>query len=66
MQGEVLINDWKVALEGDGFDPTLGIIRVLIGSDGLPVRLMWIPVDGILLHGPTRAKCKSALKKNWI
>jgi hypothetical protein len=25
MQGEVLINDWKVALEGDGFDPKLGI-----------------------------------------
>jgi hypothetical protein len=32
MQGEVLINDWKVALEGDGFDPKLGIGRVLIGS----------------------------------
>jgi hypothetical protein len=32
MQGEVLINDWKVALEGSGFDPKLGIGRVLIGS----------------------------------
>jgi hypothetical protein len=31
MQGEVLINDWKVALEGDGFNPILGIGRVLIG-----------------------------------
>jgi hypothetical protein len=36
MQGEVLINDWKVALEGEEFDPKLGIGRVLIGSDGLP------------------------------
>jgi hypothetical protein len=25
MQGEVLINDWKVTLEGDEFDPKLGI-----------------------------------------
>jgi hypothetical protein len=25
MQGEVLINDWKVALQGSGFDPKLGI-----------------------------------------
>jgi hypothetical protein len=62
MQGEVLINDLKVALEGDGFDPKLGIGRVLIGSDGLPVCLIWIHVDDIFLHGPTRAKCTSALK----
>jgi hypothetical protein len=62
MQGEVLINDWKVALEGDGFDPKLGIGRVLIGSDGLPVCLIWIHVDEIFLHGPTGAKCTSALK----
>jgi hypothetical protein len=25
MQREVFINDWKVALEGSGFDPNLGI-----------------------------------------
>jgi hypothetical protein len=62
MQGEVLINDWKVALEGYGFDPKLGIGRVLIGSDGLPVCLIWIHVDGIFLHGSTRAKCTFALK----
>jgi hypothetical protein len=62
IQGEVLIHDWKVALEGDGVDPKLGIGRVLIGSDGLPVCLIWIHVDHIFLHGPTRAKCTSALK----
>jgi hypothetical protein len=62
MQGEVLINDWKVALEGDEFDPKLGIGRVLIGSDGLPVCLIWIHVDDIFLQEPTREKCTSALK----
>jgi hypothetical protein len=63
MQGEVLINDWKVSLEGSGFYPKLGIGRVLIGHDGLPVCLIWIHVDDIFLHGLTRAKCTSALKK---
>jgi hypothetical protein len=62
MKGEVLIYDWKVALEGDGFDPKLGIERVLIGSDELEVCLIWIHVDDIFLHGPTRAKCIFALK----
>jgi hypothetical protein len=63
MQGEVLINDLKVALEGDEFDPKLGIDRVLIGSDGFPACLIWIHVDDIFLHGPTHEKCTSALKK---
>jgi hypothetical protein len=53
MQGEVLMNDWKVALECDRFDPKLGIGRVLIGSDGLPFCLIFIHVDDILLQGPT-------------
>jgi hypothetical protein len=63
MQVEVLRNDCKVALEGNGFDPRLGIGRFFIGSDGIPVCLIWINVDAIFLHGPTRAKCTSALKK---
>jgi hypothetical protein len=63
MQGEVLINDWKVTLEGDAFYPKLGIGRVLIGSDGLPACLIGIHVDDIFLEGPTREKCTSALKK---
>jgi nucleoside recognition membrane protein YjiH len=63
MQREVLINDWKVALEGNGFDPRLGIERFLIRYDGLLVCLIWIHVDDIFLHRPTRAKCTSALKK---
>jgi hypothetical protein len=63
MQGEVLINDWKIALEGDEFDPKHGIGRVLIRSNGLPACLIWIHVDDLFLHGQTRAKCTSALKK---
>jgi hypothetical protein len=63
MQGEVLINDWKVALEGDEFDPKLGIVRVLVGSDLITVCLIWIHVDDIFLHVTTPAKCTSALKK---
>jgi hypothetical protein len=63
MQGEVVINDWKVALEGEEFDPKLRVGRVLIGSDRLPACLMLIHVDAIFLHGPTREKCTSALKK---
>jgi hypothetical protein len=34
-----------------------------IRSDGLPVCLSWIYVEGIFLYGPTRAKCTSTLKK---
>jgi hypothetical protein len=60
---KVLINDWKVALEGSGFDSKLGIGRVLIRSDGLQVCLIWIHVDVIFLHGPTRARCTPPLKK---
>jgi hypothetical protein len=63
MQGEVVINDCKVALEGENFGPKLGVGRVLIGYDGLTACLIWIHVDDIFLHVPTRKKCTSALKK---
>jgi hypothetical protein len=63
IQGEVLITDWKLALKGNGFYPKRGIGRFLIGSDGLQVCLIWIHVDGIFLHGPTRGKFTSDLIK---
>jgi hypothetical protein len=63
IQGEVVMNDWKVALEGDKFDPKLGVGRILIGSYGLPACLIWIHVDDIFLHGPTHEKFTSALEK---
>jgi hypothetical protein len=63
MQGVVINNDWKVSIEGGGFDPKLGIRRFIIGSDGLPFCLIYIHVDDIFLHRPTRLKCTSALKK---
>jgi hypothetical protein len=62
MQGEVHINDWRVALEGSGFDPQFETGRVLIGSDSLPSCLIWIHVDDFFLYEPTRTKCTSALK----
>jgi hypothetical protein len=40
IQEEVLISDWKVAIEGDEFDPRLGIGRVLIGSYLLDYQLV--------------------------
>ena len=41
--------------------PTYGEGRVLIGSDGLPVVLIWIHVDDILIHAPTLSKLEAAL-----
>ena len=41
--------------------PTHGEGRVLIGSDGLPVVLIWIHVDDILIHAPTLRKLEAAL-----
>jgi hypothetical protein len=58
-----VVYDWKVALEGDEFDPKLGIGRVLIVYNVLPACLIWIHVDDIFMHGPTHEKFTSALKK---
>jgi hypothetical protein len=63
MKGVVRIKDWRVDIEGSDFDPELDIGRVLIGSDDPPSCLIWNHVDDIFLHGPTREKCTSALKK---
>jgi hypothetical protein len=63
MQGEVQINVWREALEGGGFEARLGIGRFLVGSDGLPCCLIWIHVADFILHGLSRAKCTSVLKK---
>jgi hypothetical protein len=63
MQGGVQLDDWWVTLEGSGFDHKLGIGCGIIESDDLPSCLIWIHVGDIFLHGPTRAKYMSALKK---
>ena len=42
------------------YHPTYGEGRVLIGSDGLPVVLIWIHVDDILIHAPTLSKLEAA------
>ena len=41
--------------------PEFGEGRVLFGADGLPAVLLWLHVDGILIHPPTLAKLETAL-----
>ena len=44
------------------YHPEYGDGRVLVGSDGIPIVLLWIHVDDILAHGPTLAKLSEGLK----
>jgi hypothetical protein len=61
-QGTVtVVNDFTSGWNGEGYNPALGIGRVLISEDGQPAVLIWIHVDDILLHGPTYAKTRRAL-----
>ena len=43
------------------YHPEYGEGRVLIGSDGEPVVLVWIHVDDILIHGPSFEKLVTAM-----
>ena len=60
-KGTPLPNDFSQAIEGRGYDPKLGIGRVLIGEDGEPACWIWIHVDDVLIHAPTKAKLQRAL-----
>ena len=60
-QGQPVRNDIASGFAGSGYDPRLGVGRVLIGTDGLPACLLWIHVDDLLVHGPTYAKCLQGL-----
>jgi hypothetical protein len=60
-KGTVVINDFTSGWNGEGYDPKLGIGRVLISEDGQPAILIRIHVDDIFIHGPTEAKCNRAL-----
>ena len=44
------------------YHPEYGEGRILIGTDGNPILLVWIHVDDIFLHGPTLAKLSEGLK----
>jgi hypothetical protein len=43
------------------YNPALGHVRVLIGTDGLPAILLWSHCDNFFLHGPTKDKTTAAL-----
>lgn len=60
-QGILQDNGWRAHLEDEPFDPHKGIGLVVMGADGLPAALMWIHVDDIAIHAPTKAKCKAAV-----
>jgi len=60
-QGLITNNGWRVHYEDGNFDPRRGIGLVVMGEDGLPAALMWIHVDDIAVHAPTKVKCQAAL-----
>ena len=60
-QGEPMDNSLQQYFTKTVHHPTLGEGRVLIGSDGLPVVLIWLHVDDIFIHSPTLEKLKAAL-----
>ena len=57
------IDNSKIGLIlGIPFDPSWGEGRILIGDDGLPAALVWIHVDDILIHAPTKSKVEAAMR----
>ena len=44
------------------YHPDYGDGRALVGTDSIPIVIVWIPVDDILAHGPTLAKISKGLK----
>lgn len=60
-QGLPMDNNMASHLRGLGYDPSLGIGRILIGKDGRPALLLWIHVDDVFLHGPTEDKVNAGM-----
>ena len=60
-QGTLMDNGWSMHIQGKRRDHQSGLCLVLVRQDGTPAALMWIHVDDILIHGPTRAVCEQAL-----
>ena len=44
------------------YHPNHGDGRSLVGTDGIPIVILWIHVDDILAHGPTLEKLSEGLK----
>ena len=60
-QGTPVDNSLQQYFSHEVYHPAYGEGRVLIGSDGLPVVLIWIHVDDILIHAPTLSKLEAAM-----
>lgn len=60
-RGVPMDNNMASHLRGLGYDPTVGIGRILVGEDGLPALLLWIHVDDVFLHGPTEDKVNAGM-----
>lgn len=54
-------NTFASYLGGQQHHAKWGTGRVLLGVDGLPACLVWIHVDDILVHGPTKEKTELAM-----
>jgi hypothetical protein len=61
--GKAEENTWKELLAGEQVTPDHGYGRVEIGTDGLPVALIWGMVDDFLVHAPTKEKCYRAFSE---
>jgi len=60
-QGVLQDNGWRSFLEKKPFEAHKGVGLVLMGADGLPAAIMWIHVDDIAIHAPTKSKCFKAV-----
>ena len=54
-------NSLQQYFSGTNSHPKFGEGRVLFGSDGLPAVLLWLHVDDIFIHAPTKSKLEAAL-----
>ena len=61
-QGKPIDNTFVAILKGEPYHPEWGHARVLIGSDGLPVAIIWHHIGDFLIHAPTQKKCQAALQ----
>lgn len=55
-------NTFVQRLRSQPYQEGVGTGRIQIGSDGLPVCLIWIHVDDLFIHGPTFTKTSAAMR----
>ena len=60
-QGTLTDNGWRFHIQGGRRKNRNGALLILLRRDGTPAALMWIHVDDILIHGPTKEVCELAL-----